>query len=89
MALRNEVSTLRGGTACLHRESFDSRNEEVHEVKARHLGSTTPTGSFGAFRPARVVGVSDDVRIANRSLVRSARRAERAWLKTLPKGVTV
>jgi hypothetical protein len=48
-----------------------------------------PTGSFGAFRPAPVVGVSDDVRIATRQLVRSARRAEKAWLKTLPKGVTV
>jgi len=58
-------------------------------MKARHLGSTQPTGSFGAFRPAPVVGVSDDVRIATRQLVRSARRAEKAWLKTLPKGVTV
>lgn len=47
------------------------------------------TGTFGAFRSPAVVGVSDDVRIANRRLVRSARRAERAWLKTLPKGVTV
>jgi hypothetical protein len=58
-------------------------------VKARHLGSTMPTGSFGAFRPAPVVGVSDDVRIATKRLVRSARRAEKAWLATLPKGVNV
>jgi hypothetical protein len=58
-------------------------------VKARTHGRTMPTGSFGAFRPAQVVGVSDDVRIATKQLVRSARRAERDWLKTLPKGVTV
>lgn len=58
-------------------------------MKARTLGRTMPTGSFGAFRPPVVVGVSDDVKIATRQLVRSARRAEKAWLKTLPKGVTV
>jgi len=58
-------------------------------VKARHLGSTMPTGSFGAFRPAPLVGVSDEVRIATKRLNRSARRAEREWLKTLPKGVTL
>ena len=45
------------------------------------------TGTFGAFRAPRVVGVSDDVRVANRTLARSARRAEREWLKSLPKGV--
>ena len=58
-------------------------------MKARHLGRTMPTGSFGAFRPAPVVGVSDDVKVATGRLIRSARRAEREWLKTLPKGVTV
>ena len=63
--------------------------QEVHEVKARHLGTSAPTGSFGAFRPAPLVGVSDDVRLSTRKLVKAARRAERDWLKTLPKGVTV
>lgn len=47
------------------------------------------TGSFGAFRKPAVVGVSDEVRLSTRRLVRSARRAERDWLKTLPKGVTI
>jgi hypothetical protein len=47
------------------------------------------TGSFGAFRKPKVVGISDAVAISTRSLNRSARRAEKAWLKTLPKGVTV
>ena len=58
-------------------------------MKARTHARTMPTGSFGAFRRPEVVGVSDDVRIATKQLVRSARRAERDWLKTLPKGVTV
>lgn len=47
------------------------------------------TGSFGAFRSPALVGVSDTVRIANRNLNRSARRAEREWLRSLPKGVKV
>jgi hypothetical protein len=47
------------------------------------------TGSFGAFRSPRVVGVSDDVRIANRNLARSAKREMRRWTATLPKGVNV
>ena len=47
------------------------------------------TGSFGAFRKPKVVGISDAVAISTRSLSRSARRAERTWLKTLPKGVTI
>jgi hypothetical protein len=58
-------------------------------MKARHHGRVAATGTFGAFRKPEIVGVSDDVRIATRQLVRSARRAEKAWLKTLPKGVTV
>ena len=58
-------------------------------MKARHHGRVAASGTFGAFRPPVSVGVSDDVRIATRQLVRSARRAEKAWLKTLPKGVTV
>ena len=47
------------------------------------------TGSFGAFRSPAVVGVSDDVRIANRNLARRARREMTAWSRTLPKGVTI
>ena len=58
-------------------------------MKAKHHGRVPATGTFGAFRAPAVVGVSDDVRIATKRLVRSARRAERDWLKTLPKGVTV
>jgi hypothetical protein len=63
--------------------------ERSLQVKARHPGRVAATGTFGAFRAPEVVGVSDDVRIASRSLARRAKRAERQWLKTLPKGVTV
>jgi hypothetical protein len=58
-------------------------------VKAKHHGRVPATGTFGAFRAPAVVGVSDDVRLATRSLARRAKRAERQWLKTLPKGVMV
>lgn len=52
-------------------------------MKARHLGSTMPTGSFGAFRPPSVVGVSPDVAVATRSLARSAKKAEQMWERRL------
>jgi hypothetical protein len=47
------------------------------------------TGTFGATRRPAVVGVSDDVAYATKVNHRAARRAERAWLKSLPKGVRV
>ena len=47
------------------------------------------TGAFGSLRAPKVVGVSDEVRIANRNLARRARKAERNWLRSLPKGVKV
>lgn len=47
------------------------------------------TGAFGSLRAPKVVGISDEVRIANRNLARRARKAERAWLRSLPKGVKV
>lgn len=64
-----------------------ARSPQVASASRRE--SMEVTGSFGAFRKPAVVGVSDEVRLSTRSLVRSARRAERDWLKTLPKGVTV
>jgi hypothetical protein len=40
-------------------------------------------GTFGAFRRPPVVGVSEEVAIATSRNARAARRAERAWRKTL------
>jgi hypothetical protein len=48
----------------------------------------TDTGVFHTPRPA-LVGVSDEVRIANRNLARRASREMAAWKRTLPKGVKV
>ena len=54
-------------------------------------GSEAPgpsqTGAFGPFRTPAVVGVSPDVMVANRHLARRARRSERRWTRSLPKGV--
>jgi hypothetical protein len=47
------------------------------------------TGSFGAFRQPKLVGVSDTVRVANRDLARRASREMKAWSRTLPKGVMI
>jgi len=47
------------------------------------------TGAFGSFRRPKRVGVSDVVAVSNRSLAQRAKRAEREWLKTLPKGVKI
>jgi hypothetical protein len=47
------------------------------------------TGAFGSLRAPKLVGVSDEVRIANRNLARRARKAERQWLRSLPKGVKI
>lgn len=41
------------------------------------------TGTFGATRPPKVVGVSVEVGIANRKMASAARRAERAWRRSL------
>jgi hypothetical protein len=48
----------------------------------------TDTGVFHTPAP-KVKGVSDEVRIANRNLARSASREMRRWQRTLPKGVKV
>jgi hypothetical protein len=40
-------------------------------------------GTFGAFRRPSVVGVSDDVAYATKVNARSARRAEKNWLRSL------
>lgn len=58
-------------------------------ARASHGGTPASAGTFGAFRSPKLVGVSDDVRIANRNLARSASREMRRWKRTLPKGVTV
>jgi hypothetical protein len=58
-------------------------------TKASQSEAVVNTGTFGAFRAPELVGVSDTVRIANRDLARRARRAEKAWLRSLPKGVKV
>jgi len=47
------------------------------------------TGSFGAFRRPKVVGVSEYVAQVTAMNRREARKAERAWLRALPKGVKV
>lgn len=58
-------------------------------AKASHGGTRASAGTFGAFRQPKIVGVSDTVRIANKDLARRARQAERAWKRSLPKGVKV
>ena len=72
-----------------------SRNERG-ERRSRKQGFVTRTESewantgvfTGKGRPP-VVGVSDTVAMSNRRMAAAARRAERQWLKSLPKGVKV
>ena len=47
------------------------------------------TGVFGSQRRPALRGVSDYVAVTTRQNAKAARRAEREWLKTLPKGVIV
>ena len=47
------------------------------------------TGAFGSLSRPKRVGVSDEVAYSNRMSAQAARRAERAWLKSLPKGVKI
>jgi len=58
-------------------------------VKARTHGRTMPTGTFGAFRRPKTVGIHPENAVLISRKAREARRAERAWLATLPKGVNV
>jgi hypothetical protein len=57
-------------------------------VYERSESQYTDTGVFHTSRP-KVVGVSDEVRIANRNLARRASREMARWSRTLPKGVKV
>ncbi len=41
------------------------------------------TGAFGSFRRPKLKGVSDVVAASNREMARRARKAEKAWLRTL------
>jgi hypothetical protein len=47
------------------------------------------TGSFGAFRRPKQVGVSDVVAVSNRNLARRASREMAVWSRSLPKGVRI
>ena len=73
-----------------HRRSDRKPFARAHTVaRASQSEAYENTGTFGAFRQPPLVGVSDTVRLANRDLARRARRSERAWLRSLPKGVTL
>jgi len=58
-------------------------------TRASQSEAIVNTGTFGAFRAPELVGVSLEVKLANRDLARRARKAERNWLRSLPKGVKV
>ena len=66
------------------------------ESSVRRLGGVqrTPlahdhTGTFGAFRRPKRVGVSDVVAESNRNLARRASREMRRFMRSLPEGVKV
>jgi hypothetical protein len=77
-------------------ESFaPSRNERSQQVRgkerpySRRESEWENTGAFtGTGRP-KVVGVSEQVALSSRRMNAAARRAERQWLRTLPKGVKI
>lgn len=68
-------------------------NKSLVEARGVSKASRQPryenTGTFGAFRRPAVVGVSDEVAYSNKVLARRAKRMERAWKRSLPKGVKV
>jgi hypothetical protein len=77
------------------RASAPSRNERAMQVrgKERVLPRTksewSTTGAFTGIGRPKVVGVSEVVALSNRRMAAAARRAERSWLKSLPKGVKI
>jgi hypothetical protein len=77
-------------------ESFaPSRNERgdrrsrSQKVVTRTESEWENTGAFTGIGRPKVVGVSEQVALSNRRMAQAARRAERQWLKTLPKGVKI
>jgi len=74
----------------------ERHSSALSERQARRFGGVqrSPlahdhTGAFGSFRRPKLVGVSDTVRASNADLARRAKRAEREWLRSLPKGVRI
>jgi hypothetical protein len=70
--------------------SFAPSRAERGERRSRSQAQVTRTesewdntGVFGSFGAPKVTGVSDEVALATRRNVSAARRAERAWLRTL------
>lgn len=55
----------------------------VGVAKAGNKSKFENTGTFGAHRRPKVVGVSDDVAYASRLLARRARQEERRWKRSL------
>jgi hypothetical protein len=58
-------------------------------VRASRRMRVQDSGTFGAHRRPPTKGISDDVAYATKINRRAARRAEREWLRSLPKGVTI
>jgi len=77
-------------------ESFAPSRNERKQQHTRSMPRVTRTESewsnTGAFtgtgRP-KVVGVSEQVALSTRRMNAAARRAEKAWLRTLPKGTRI
>lgn len=72
------------------------RNEKLHRRSRRQgYAPSAPereyenTGVFSGVGRPKSVGVSDVVAANTRSMAQRAKRAEREWLKSLPKGVRI
>ena len=70
------------------------RYESGNRVSRSETRSTCEAGvgahrTFGPSELRRWSASHDEVRIGNRDLARRARKAERNWLRSLPKGVKV
>ena len=77
------------------RSNAPSRNERG-ERRSRTQGAVTRTesewentGAFTGIGRPKVVGVSEQVALSTRRMASAARRAERQWLKSLPKGTKI
>lgn len=86
--MKSKNASKMRSTAPSRDERGDRRSRKANPI-LRTESEWSNTGAFTGIGRPKVVGVSEVVALSNRRMASAARRAEKAWLKTLPKGVTV
>lgn len=88
MAKRNRSGAA--PTGLRHNSRGDRRSNTQPRFPQRNSEDyIRPTGAFGSFRTPKVVGIDPENAVLIKDMARRAKREERRWMASLPKGVKV